>query len=245
VGCSRAKGHGVARYPTRDHLGSIREVTDGAGTVVTRNDYDPYGRLTRVAGSEDSRFGYTDHLNHVPSRLSLAVYRAHDAQLGRWISSDPIGLAGGLNLHQYAASNPLYYVDRDGLNPFVGVWPGVGIGGAIGGLPGAVVGGIIGGIIGGIVGSAIWNAIRQQDESKPDIPYPGPDPAAKPGRDYEWKGKPGSKPGDKDGNWYNPKTGQSLRPDTDHKPPVGPHWDYKDPDGDWWRMFPNGDMCRK
>ena len=164
---------GTARYVTRDHLGSIREVTDSAGAVVTRNDYDPYGRLTRVVGTEDSRFGYTGHMVHGPSGLSLAVYRAYDAQLGRWISSDPIGLAGGINLHEYAASNPLYYVDRDGLNPLVGVWPGVGIGGAIGGLPGAVVGGIVGGIIGAIVGGAIVDAIDGAIEQRRNNPLTG------------------------------------------------------------------------
>ncbi len=58
---SRNKHDGSARYLTRDHLGSIREVTDSAGAVVTRNEYDPYGRLTRVGGTEDGRFGYTGH----------------------------------------------------------------------------------------------------------------------------------------------------------------------------------------
>ncbi|MEQ1910047.1 MAG: RHS repeat-associated core domain-containing protein [Vicinamibacterales bacterium] len=82
---------GSARYLTRDHLGSVREVTDSTGAVVTRNEYDPYGRLTRVAGSEDSRFGYTGHYAHTPSGLALALYRAYDPNLGRWLSEDPEG----------------------------------------------------------------------------------------------------------------------------------------------------------
>ena len=41
---------GVSRLFTADHLASVREVTDSASTVVTRNGYDPYGRLTRIAG---------------------------------------------------------------------------------------------------------------------------------------------------------------------------------------------------
>jgi hypothetical protein len=122
-----------------------------------------------------------------------------------------------------------------------GVLPGVEIGGAISGIPGALIGGIIGGVIGGFLG---WIVI-QEDQSKPKIPYPGSDPTVKPGPDYEWKGKPGSKPGDPDGNWHNPKTGESLRPDVKHPPPVGPQWDYRDPDGDWWRKLPNGDICKK
>ena len=40
-------------YYTRDHLGSVRELTDGSGTAQTRYDYDPFGRRTQktVAGT--------------------------------------------------------------------------------------------------------------------------------------------------------------------------------------------------
>jgi hypothetical protein len=59
---------------------------------------------------------------------------------------------------------------------------------------------------------------------------------------YEWRGRPGSRPGDSNGSWYNPKDGTVLYPDLNHPQPIGPHWDYKDTDGQWWRLFPNGDL---
>jgi RHS repeat-associated protein len=74
--------------------------------------------------------------------------------------------------------------------------------------------------------------------------YPGKNPSKAP-KGFEWRGKPGSKPGSKDGNWYNPKTGETLRPDLDHPFPIGPHWDYKDPSGNWWRIFEDGRMLPK
>ena len=75
-------------------------------------------------------------------------------------------------------------------------------------------------------------------------PFPGWDPTkAPPG--YEWKGKPGSTPGSKDGNWHNPGTGESLRPELDHPFPVGPHWDYKDASGKWHRLYPDGTSQQK
>lgn len=46
-------------YYGRDHLGSIRELTDSSGAVQARYDYDPYGRRTRVTGSVDTDFGFT------------------------------------------------------------------------------------------------------------------------------------------------------------------------------------------
>ena len=74
--------------------------------------------------------------------------------------------------------------------------------------------------------------------------FPGTNPAKAP-KGFEWKGKPGSTPGSKDGNWYNPKTGESLRPDLNHPDPIGPHWDYKDPTGKWWRIFQDGSNVPK
>jgi len=65
------------------------------------------------------------------------------------------------------------------------------------------------------------------------------------GKGFEWRGKPNSKPGDKNGNYYNPKTGESCRPDLDHPKPIGPHWDYKSPAGDWYRIHPDGSMIPK
>src|SRR5438552_16185393 len=41
-------------YYTRDHLGSIHELTDSSGVMQSRYDYDPYGRRTRVTGSVEA-----------------------------------------------------------------------------------------------------------------------------------------------------------------------------------------------
>jgi hypothetical protein len=65
------QSQGIAHYLTRDHLGSVREITDSSGAVVARYDYEPYGAATRTAGEVDSRFGFTGHLAHLPSGLLL------------------------------------------------------------------------------------------------------------------------------------------------------------------------------
>ena len=90
-------------YYTRDHLGSVREVVDQVGQVVGRWDYDPWGVRTKLGGVAwfEVEFGFTGHHFHERSGLHLALYRAYDANLGRWLSADPIGEAGGLNLYGY------------------------------------------------------------------------------------------------------------------------------------------------
>jgi RHS repeat-associated protein len=93
-------------------------LTDTSGTILARYSYDPYGRRTKVSGSYDADFGFTGHYYHAPSGLHLALYRAYDADTGRWLSRDPIGESGGLNLYGYVRNNPMSYVDPFGLAIF-------------------------------------------------------------------------------------------------------------------------------
>ncbi len=95
------------------------------------------------------------------------------------------------------------------------------------------------------VEEAVEEIAGEEEEEEPELnppPYPGDDPTQSPGEDWEWRGQPGSVPGDKNGNWYNPKTGESLSPDLDHPPPIEPHWDWRAPDGKWYRYYPNGSL---
>jgi RHS repeat-associated protein len=101
-------------FYAKDHLGSIRELVDASGTVRTRHDYDPFGGRTKVAGDLEADLGFTGHPFHQPSGLHLALYRAYDARLGRWLSRDPIGFAGGFNLYAYVFNDPVNLVDPDG-----------------------------------------------------------------------------------------------------------------------------------
>jgi len=107
-------------YYTKDHLGSIRELTDSSSVVQVRYDYDPYGRRTKVTGTVDADFGFTGHYYHQLSGLQLALYRVYDPDFGRWISRDPIGELGGMNLYGYVLDNPINLWDRLGLA--VGDW---------------------------------------------------------------------------------------------------------------------------
>lgn len=76
----------------------------------------------------------------------------------------------------------------------------------------------------------------------PDVEYPGDDPLTPPDG-YEWRGS--GPQGSRYGNYFNPKTDTSLHPDLDHPQPIGPHWDYRDPSGAWWRIFKDGKISPK
>ncbi len=157
---------GAAFFYARDHLGSIREMTDMTGAIRARYDYDLYGRVTKISGDKESPFLFTGHFVHAPSGLALAPLRAYDPSIGRWISADPLGLLGGLNAYAYVGGMPADLTDSLGLfDP--GTWGTVGAallggaaqGGAAGtpvGPAGVAAGVVAGAVIGGAIGYWWW-----------------------------------------------------------------------------------------
>jgi RHS repeat-associated protein len=99
-------------YFSQDHLGSTTALTNTSGVLVERETYDAYGNSN---ASANTRYGYTGRERD--SLTGLMYYRArwYDAQVGRFISEDPIGLSGGMNQFAYVHSNPQNSTDPSGL----------------------------------------------------------------------------------------------------------------------------------
>ena len=108
----RQKTGNTLYYFAQDHLGSTTALTDSNGAVVERETYDAFGNS---AASARTRYGFTGRERD--SVTGLIYYRArwYDPQLGRFISEDPIGLAGGINQFSYVGNNPQNRKDPTGL----------------------------------------------------------------------------------------------------------------------------------
>ena len=108
---------GTNLYYTLDRLGSIREVTDVTGAIRADYDYAPYGMPSKINGDLEANFGFTGDFRHLPTGLNLTLFRAYNSGIGRWLSRDPIGERGGVNLYEYVGDNPPNLTDKYGQCP--------------------------------------------------------------------------------------------------------------------------------
>ena len=113
------------KYFLSDHLGSTNGLTDSTGAVTASTTYDSFGNATNA--SFPTRYQFTGR--EYDSFTGLQYYRArfYDANLGRFISEDPIGFGGGdINLYGYVKSNAVNKIDPLGLiDPIVYQDPGI------------------------------------------------------------------------------------------------------------------------
>ena len=110
------------RYYHRDRLGSVYSVSNERGEIETVFAYDSFGVRTLVSGQVPPvDFGYvgSEVLWASPSTLSIMGARLYDAEVGRFISPDPLVqlpiTSQSLNRFAYAANDPINLVDRSGL----------------------------------------------------------------------------------------------------------------------------------
>lgn len=100
-----------------DRSGHTRLVTDATGQVVNRYSYHAYGveRETVETVPNPCRFGGAYGARTEANGLIFLRHRYYDPALGRFISPDPVGLAGGLHPYAYAGNDPVNHTDRQGL----------------------------------------------------------------------------------------------------------------------------------
>ncbi|MBU7031102.1 MAG: hypothetical protein HXS53_01100 [Theionarchaea archaeon] len=103
-------------YYHKDHLGSIRSVTDSSKNVITSSTYRPFGEIEVEEGSERYLYNRKERDN---TDLYYYGARYYDSQIGRFIARDLIKgnsmKSQSLNRYSYCLNNPVKYIDPNGL----------------------------------------------------------------------------------------------------------------------------------
>jgi hypothetical protein len=109
----------ATKYQHTDALGSPVAVTNASGTVIERNDYEPYGAV--IGKPAYSGIGYTGHVMDGGTGLTYMQQRYYDQSIGRFLSVDPVtaNSSNGANFSRYwyANNNPYKFTDPDGRCP--------------------------------------------------------------------------------------------------------------------------------
>lgn len=104
-----------------DHLGTPQELTDHEGRVAWSASYKAWGEARQAISEAGRKAGFRNPIRFQgqywdeETGLHYNRYRYYDPQTGRFASKDPIGLAGGFNVFEYA-SNAIEWVDPLGLS---------------------------------------------------------------------------------------------------------------------------------
>ncbi len=98
-----------------DHLATIHAITDMAQNTVWQGEHDAFGQTYPTTETIDNPLHFPGQYFDAETGLHYNWHRYYNPATGRYISSDPIGLAGGLNTFGYVSSNPLSFIDPKGL----------------------------------------------------------------------------------------------------------------------------------
>ncbi|MEZ1318436.1 RHS repeat-associated core domain-containing protein [Pseudomonas fluorescens] len=106
-------------YYQLDHLGTPQELTDYSGELVWSAKYNAYGKVTHLSHGSGEKIEqplrFQGQYFDAESGLHYNRHRYYDPDVGRYLTQDPVKLAGGLNSYRYAV-NPTGWVDPLGLS---------------------------------------------------------------------------------------------------------------------------------
>jgi RHS repeat-associated protein len=101
-------------YFHNDHLRTPQVLTDDTQTVAWKAVYTPFGEAVASVQTVDNPFRFPGQYYDPETGLHYNYFRYHNPQTGRYITPDPIGLEGGINLFVYTTNNPINAYDPTG-----------------------------------------------------------------------------------------------------------------------------------
>ena len=117
----------TVRYQFDNHLGSACLELDDTASVITYEEYYPYGSTSFQAGRSVAevslkRYRFTGMERDEETGFSSHGARYYAPWLARWTSADPIDVEAGVNLYSYVNGNPISRRDPNGTDDTCGVY---------------------------------------------------------------------------------------------------------------------------
>ena len=112
------KRHGAIYVPLYDASGNVTAYVDATGNVVAEFAYDAFGNTVAEDGTLAGvfRFKYSTKYFDAETGLIYYGYRYYAPPAARWLTRDPLGEQGGLNLHCFCENDGVNRYDALGLS---------------------------------------------------------------------------------------------------------------------------------
>jgi RHS repeat-associated protein len=105
-------------FPCYDGNGNVVAMVNAAtGAIAANFEYGPFGELIRATGpmAKLNPFMFSTKYYDWETGLYYYGYRYYNPSTGRWLSRDPIGESGGMNLYCLMGNDPIGRIDINGL----------------------------------------------------------------------------------------------------------------------------------
>ena len=102
-------------------------VTNASKAVVWKAHNAPFSRGVALDNIGGLNLGFPGQYHDAETGLWHNHFRTYNPRTGRYLESDPIGLAGGLNTYAYVGGNPVDFTDLLGLVKWSGTFGGGGV----------------------------------------------------------------------------------------------------------------------
>lgn len=121
VRVTNSSGQNFIYYYITEAPGHVTGLLNEAGQVVAEYRYTPWGEVESTTDTTGQPLQYMAREIDATTGMYYVRARWYDPAMARFVSQDPIGLAGGMNTYAYVTNDPVNRRDPSGL------WAGAGI----------------------------------------------------------------------------------------------------------------------
>lgn len=116
---SRHTSAGSVFY-TFDFQGDVQQrLGPNAYNILSSFAYNAFGQWQATGGADPFTFsGQYGYYSDADTGLVLCTHRYYDPSVGRWLTRDPMGCKGGINVYGYGLNNPVNQNDPTGLTVY-------------------------------------------------------------------------------------------------------------------------------